>query len=490
MIKSRSISKVVHQVFISIKFFINKNHKTINLVLPFLILAITSFGQSTIQVKLPSLPSTDFQITADQSALNNYSGEKLAEGRTNEKGEFTATFKLSSESPVIIFIDGLFFKVWIIPDTALSIKEFAVDKYSFSGTSERENTFLYQTNIMMPFKQSGSIDDKIFEPAKQEMFLNEIESKRTVVFDSIFAVNKASEVFDNYVKAEILNFTMFSKNQYAARFLATKTIKNQDIPNDYYNFWSKFKLFDDSCLSVSYQYSLRDFIAYQALKKLHNDNSDTEKVFQAGFEIMDSLLLNHPITLQKQKTDTLLLLIKYFDFPALVQNEFEKYGKQFPSSPSLELIGKELEKKNKNTLTTPSFKLKNVTGKFVDIKDLKGKVVYIDFWGSWCKACLIQMPNSAILQKKFKSKDVVFLFIDFYDTKEKWLKAIKVKKLGGLHIKAETSDEEYFDNVFGVKQGFPRYALIDKSGRLVTTSAPHPSNPQLINFIETYLNQK
>jgi thiol-disulfide isomerase/thioredoxin len=475
---------------ILIGFFIKKSCKTLNLALVFLILAITSFGQSIIQGNLPSFPSTNFKIASDKSVLNNYAEEKLAEGKTNGKGEFAATFKLSYEGPLIISIDRLFFRVWMIPDTNLSIKEIALDSYSFSGASEKENTFLYQTNIMMPFKQSGSVGDKVFEPKKQDIFLNEIESKRSAVFDSIFATNKASKVFDDYVKAEILNFTLLNKNQYAKRSLVVKTVKPQDIPNDYYNFWSKFKLFDDNCLSGSYQDSLRDFIDYQALKKLNNDNSDAEKLFQAQFEIMDSLLLNRPITMQKQKTWTLLFLIKYFDFPILVQNEVEKYSKQFPASPSVELIRKEIEKKNKNTLTTPSFKLKDVAGKFVDINDLRGKVVYIDFWGSWCKACLLQMPNSAILQKKFKNKDVVFLFIDFYDTKEKWLEAIKVKKLSGLHLKAEDSDEEYFDNIFGVKQGFPRYALIDKSGRLVTTSAPHPNNPQLIGLIETYLNQK
>lgn len=135
----------------------------------------------------------------------------------------------------------------------------------------------------------------------------------------------------------------------------------------------------------------------------------------------------------------------------------------------------------------PDFMLKDASWELFDIKSLRSKVVYLDFWGSWCKPCLAQMPNSAIVQNKFKGKDVAFLFIDFYETNKKWLKTIKERKLKGIHVKAEKADEQYFDGTFGVKQCFPRYALLDKNGTLITSSAPHPNDEDAVLLIDKYL---
>jgi len=117
-------------------------------------------------------------------------------------------------------------------------------------------------------------------------------------------------------------------------------------------------------------------------------------------------------------------------------------------------------------------------------------VVYIDFWGSWCKACLAQWPNTIQLQKAFAKDDLVFLFIDFYDTKEKWINALREKKIEGIHLKAEKSDEQYFNDVFGIANGFPRYAVLDRQGRLVTSSAPHPNDNSTEDFLKKILELK
>lgn len=463
--------------------------KILNLLLSIFLVGTSAFGETVINGTFVSLPSAEFRIVANQSFLNDYQGELLKQGKTNDKGEFIASFNIISEQPVILFIDKIFLKLWIIPNTSLTIQEAINNVYTFSGEAEKQNTFFFQTGIMMPFKIPGSISTETFEPQKQFTYLDSIETARLFLYNQIFSNKVPSFKFESYCKAEILHSSIMSKSQYPLGYIyMKKTLKVEDIPANYYNFWTKFKLYEDSCLSDSYQYSINSFMQYIATKKMNNDISDVEQFNQLLFTIADSLLVNRPLTLQKQKTDILLTLIKYFDTPVLVQKEFENYKRDFPESPSLELLGNEKDKKTKNTLTTPSFRLKSNTGKLVDIKDLRGKVVYIDFWGSWCKACLAQMPNSATVQKKFKNKDVVFLFIDFYDTKEKWLKTIKERKLSGLHVKAEKTDEEYFDNIFGIKQGFPRYALLDKDGRLITTSAPHPNNNKLIDFIETHLN--
>ena len=457
------------------------------IVLLILLLKIHSNAQTLVGGQFNSLVSAKFRIVTSQSSLNNYQGELLSEGTTNEKGEFKCILNLSSEQTVLLFIDQFFYRLWVIPNTNLTIRKDMKSGYDFMGQSEKHNDFLYQAGIMMPYKVPPRISTQSFEPERQIAYLDSIESRRLKLFDQMFENKDVSPVFQSFCKAEIIHFSLFNKSQYPALLKLNGSLKKQDLPVDYYQFWNRFKMFDDSCMSNSYHNSLNDFIEFTARSNLKTNNSDMGEVWKEEFRISDSLLSDHPYTMQIWKTHALLFINRYFDFPVLVQRELENYRKVFPSSVSLGLLKAEWVKKSGNTLTKPDFQLKDQKGNLFNSKDLKGKVIYLDFWGSWCQACLTQMPNSAILQRKFKNRDVVFLFIDFYDTQDKWLTAIEKYKLTGVHLKAEKKDEDLFDKFFGIKEGFPRYALIDKNGVLITTSAPHPNDEKLVAFIEEHL---
>ncbi len=54
--------------------------------------------------------------------------------------------------------------------------------------------------------------------------------------------------------------------------------------------------------------------------------------------------------------------------------------------------------------------LKQLDGTRIDWSNFKGKIIFINFWATWCKPCIQEMPTIAKAQEQLKGQDVVFLF--------------------------------------------------------------------------------
>jgi peroxiredoxin len=123
----------------------------------------------------------------------------------------------------------------------------------------------------------------------------------------------------------------------------------------------------------------------------------------------------------------------------------------------------------------PAFTLTDNTGKKVSLSDLRGKVVYLDFWGTWCSPCMKEMTESApALKKKFEGRDVVFLYISVGDPEDKWQKTLTEKQFtspNSVHLRSATNDEAAAYQV----SGYPSYYLIDREGRFVQLYTSRPS---------------
>lgn len=69
-------------------------------------------------------------------------------------------------------------------------------------------------------------------------------------------------------------------------------------------------------------------------------------------------------------------------------------------------------------------------GSSVEISDLKGKVVFINFWATWCPPCLAEMPSIQLLYNKMESNpDVVFLMVEIDSAKEKTISFLEKNSL-------------------------------------------------------------
>ena len=122
----------------------------------------------------------------------------------------------------------------------------------------------------------------------------------------------------------------------------------------------------------------------------------------------------------------------------------------------------------------PAFTLVDHEGRSVSLSELRGKVVYLDFWGTWCGPCLQEMPASLALRQKFAGRDVVFVYIAVGDAEAKWQRVLAAEHLtgpGSVHLRAVGQEVPTRYQV----NKYPTYWLIGRDGRIVAGDAPRPS---------------
>jgi thiol-disulfide isomerase/thioredoxin len=108
----------------------------------------------------------------------------------------------------------------------------------------------------------------------------------------------------------------------------------------------------------------------------------------------------------------------------------------------------------------PDFSFTSKQGEYITLEDLKGKTVVLDFWGTWCKPCVMATPGLVKLQKKYASLPVVFVGVAVRDQESNWAAYIEKNKMEWPQF---LDTNRKIAAPFGVIS-FPTYIIIDPDG--------------------------
>jgi len=115
-------------------------------------------------------------------------------------------------------------------------------------------------------------------------------------------------------------------------------------------------------------------------------------------------------------------------------------------------------------LPAPDFTLQNQQGQKVNLAELRGKVVIVNFWATWCPPCRREMPSMEALYQTFRDDDLVLLAINVEN--EGRQNVAKFLQESPYSFPILLDEDARVQNLYGVFQ-FPESFIIDRNGIVV-----------------------
>lgn len=139
-------------------------------------------------------------------------------------------------------------------------------------------------------------------------------------------------------------------------------------------------------------------------------------------------------------------------------------------------------------LNTPEVSLKDNSGNIYNLSALKGRVLFINFWASWCAPCKAEMPSIQALYARFRDEKRFRVLTVLYN--DEYSKAVNYMKDNRLQFPLLTDPDGKTAGAYGIT-GVPETYIVDKKGILKKrVLGPEDWNsPRNIAFISSLLNE-
>src|SRR5574344_19232 len=333
--------------------------------------------------------------------------------------------------------------------------------------------------------QTTTVHGKLagFDPAHSSLFVNEVVGNQLVPRDTI--VPNAKGEFEMVFKMEkpamyILHFDVEHSNEIHLQLLPKEKIRLElELWKEYpFVRVNNIKGSKNMTTYMQFNHALSDSLA--RMKAIDNEFSlasttetrkqELSKAFatlqgQQNQRIKDSISPN---------TDCLVtaFLVTYFerDF-ATYADLYEAVRNGLKANYADNVFVQHVEAKVASSLApnslAPEIAMKNPQRKELKLSNLRGNIVLVDFWASWCSPCRHENPNVVKLYKKYHTAGFEVFSVSLDKNRDEWLKAIATD---GLEWTNHVSDLQGWTSSGGAAynvMSVPTTVLIDRQGRII-----------------------
>ncbi len=331
------------------------------------------------------------------------------------------------------------------------------------------------------FQLKGTLSDSKAET----LYLEKLGTSKQVIIDSVILDENGNFEFTNYTPK--IGFYRIKTNDKNFAMLVLDSADKVTITGSVKDLGNTFKVEGSSETSIFIEYNnlskIRDIKldslnkAFQLLMETNKLDSKRMDSLSAIFETPYNSIINQSNILMVDKISKNTNM--YSSIMAIQALDPDKYldlyksldaglSKKFPNDKNVIMFHDVVERMLSTNVGqfAPEISLPSPDGKEIALSSLKGKLVLIDFWASWCGPCRKEMPNVIKIYSKFKNKGFEIYGVSLDQDKEKWMEAITKDGINWPQV----SDLKYWDNVaariYNV-QGIPYTVLIDKDGKII-----------------------
>jgi thiol-disulfide isomerase/thioredoxin len=443
----------------------------------------------------------------------------------NREGRFSCNLSIKEQKFARLSYKGKQYLLMLSPGKNLAISLNAADTTinKFTGTGAEENKLLYNLDLrQIPFfrkPQKGSQFVELSPDALQEQVVKPwfaTRDKQLNIVSRTFGISKNDQrLISQEVKSNaITQLSYFARNDARMKRDALVTF----LLSLYRDISTKADVFPAGQMYYEFADSYAGYLEAASFNDFQQNGSDPKRPLMYYGMSLDS---SQVLVGQKGKMYMNWLAIKNKFEPEVaeamlaqaidakcqdkelseVRPLMQDFKVLYPNSRYMDTLSvkeSHLEallaanKGNKEIKIIDDYK--QITSIYEVINRYKGKVIYLDVWGTWCAPCRYELGFSTALKQHFLEKDVLFIYLDMDDDAKdgNWREFLSLTNLSGLHLRKGNSDIrkiwEELQPLKDKREMYPSYFIFDRSGKLVKETAKRPSEGiELYKQIEKYL---
>ncbi len=353
-----------------------------------------------------------------------------------ENAHFHFDIALQSATTAAIKVRKERIDLYVQPGDKMDVTINGEDIYKdilFSGKGSKANNYLVAAARQFHEKDLElAANLRYAQPAAFKSFVNNLRMERLNFLRTYLQSHQLNSEFIKYAKADINYWYAFNLMNYPYEHpIFHDQPVPMEVPGDYYDFMEEIPINNKSALPNKYYiYYLQDFLSFQS-KKIEN-------IGLSRLELADKYLRGQPLYFYKALQYALdCRRVNGIGMEESVLNFIENCPYKLYDE-YLKLAYHE-SKGILEGMDAPTFNLKDINGRSVSLIDFKGKVVFLDFWATWCTPCIHQLPSHKKLQEQFQGREVVFLYISMDRNSTIWKNFVQNNNLPGIHLSAGTN---------------------------------------------------
>jgi thiol-disulfide isomerase/thioredoxin len=431
----------------------------------------------------------------------------LAESKLDSSGWGDLKFEIEKPTLAYIQIDNNYGELYLTPGDDLVINLVKNDSrlFSYNGRGAEANNyidfaFLASEKIKMANNKPISLLDSIDFFKRYDSLKNFFIDFHKRYTDSV----QLKEDLSRFLKEKTALKLLTIRQEYA--FMVQNNALNEarvalQVGKPINNGWpSKFNKIADE-VPFQMQYIENGSFDYSTLLQLYLYNAVyINNADPKTFKTKDNFVqLDHNIIKQRVSSIEIreYLEAKNIQYWLQVQginsatdsiyNEFKTEFSKSNYLPALDKIYKEWLALSKGK-KAPHFVGETIDKSKFELSDLKGKLVYIDVWATWCGPCVEEIPFAKKLQERFEpNHNIKFLNVSIDNDLAAWRAKVKAEKnWKGIHININGENADIFWRNYKIG-GVPKYMLIDNNGDIIDVNASRPSDAKLERQISELL---